>query len=45
MFLLQEFDCEIKDGKDSENPVTDHRSKIVYIANTEAPIFESFPDE
>ena len=43
VLLLQEFDCEIKDGKGLKNLVVDHLSRIVCTRGTEAPIFECFP--
>ncbi|CAN6696991.1 unnamed protein product [Malus baccata var. baccata] len=44
MLLLQEFDIEIRDKKESENVVADHLSRIVH--NEESlPIVETFPDE
>jgi len=38
MLLLHEFDCEVRDMKDSENPDADHLSRIVHARDTEAPI-------
>ena len=29
IMLLQKFDCEIKDRKDSENPIANHLSRLV----------------
>jgi hypothetical protein len=45
-FLLQEFDIEIRDKKDSENVVADHLSRLT-VGYTEdvIPISETFPDE
>ncbi|XP_068305092.1 uncharacterized protein [Pyrus communis] len=47
IFLLQQFDLEIKDKKGSENVVADHLSRLVH-SNTEEdriPLRESFSDE
>jgi len=43
--LLQEFDCEIRDKKDSENLVTDHLSGVIDSKALESHISECFPDE
>ena len=44
--LLQEFDIEIRDKKDSENMVADHLSRLVVDFNEDVvPIAETFPDE
>ncbi|KAI5351474.1 hypothetical protein L3X38_004365 [Prunus dulcis] len=48
ILLLQEFDMEIKDKKESENVVADHLSRLVHVSNEEEdslPLRESFPDE
>jgi len=45
MLPLQEFDCDIRDKKGSENPIADHLSRIVYTRGTEALISECFPNE
>jgi len=45
MLLLQEFNYEIRDTKDAENPVADHLSSIVCTRGTKGPIYECFPDE
>jgi len=45
MPLLQEFNCEIRDRKDSKSPVTDHLPRIVYTRGAKAPTFECLPDE
>ncbi|CAM8892765.1 unnamed protein product [Rhodiola kirilowii] len=44
IFLLQEFDVEIRDKKGIENTVADHLSRIVR-KEEEGHISESFPDE
>jgi len=44
-FLLQEFNCEIIDKKDSKNLVADHLSRIIHSREIESNIFECFPDE
>ncbi|CAM8926445.1 unnamed protein product [Rhodiola kirilowii] len=44
IFLLQEFDMEIRDKKGIENTVADHLSRIVR-EEEEGHITESFPDE
>ena len=45
VFLLQEFDIEIKDKKGSENIVVDHLSRLELDSDKEEPINEIFPDE
>jgi hypothetical protein len=46
ILLLQEFDIDIQDKKDSENVVADHLSRITMDFTEEAtPISKTFPDE
>ena len=47
VLLLQEFDLEIKDKKDSDNVIADHSSRFERITGTEkgTKIAEIFPDE
>ncbi|CAN6465458.1 unnamed protein product [Victoria cruziana] len=46
ILLLQEFDLEIKDKKDSENVVADHLSRVLVGSDKdELPIRDTFPDE
>ena len=43
-FLLQEFDCDIRDKKGSKNLVADRLSRIVCARGTETPISKCFPN-
>jgi len=45
IFLLQEFDCEIRNKKGSENLVADHLFRILYDKESKITISECFPDE
>ena len=45
ILLLQEFDCEIRDKKDSENLATDHMSRILCGKDLESSISKCFLDE
>ena len=42
---MQEFDCEIRDKKGSENFGADHLSRILYDRESESTISECFPNE
>ena len=44
VLLLQEFDVEIKDKKDTENLVADHLSRLEG-AGDDVPVNDEFPDE
>lgn len=43
ILLLQEFDLEIKDKKDTENVVVDHLSRIEDMKPEQVPINNDFP--
>ena len=45
ILLLQEFDCEIRDKKGSENLVADHLSRIPSDRESELTVSKCFPDE
>ena len=47
VFLLQEFDLEIKDKKGSDNVIADHLSRLEKTTEKEKEtnIVENFPDE
>jgi len=45
ILLLQEFDCETRDKKGSENLVADHLSRILCDGESESSISECFPYE
>ena len=45
ILLLQEFDLEIKDKKETKNIVADHLSRLTDAPSNEPSIEESFPDE
>ena len=45
IFLLQEFDLEIRDKKVVKNIVADHLSRILNAPIEKEPINEDFPDE
>ena len=44
VLLLQEFDVEIKDKKDTENLVADHLSRLEGTRD-DIPVNDEFPDE
>jgi len=43
--LFEEFDCEIRDKKGSENLVADHLSKILYDGECDSSISQCCPTE
>ena len=44
--MLQEFDIEIKDKKETKTLVADHLSRLEHLkGSTTIPINENFPDE
>jgi len=45
VLLLQEFNCEIRDKKGSENLVADYLRRILYDRESESTVSEYFPDE
>ena len=45
IFLLQEFDLEIKDKKGTENVVADHLSRFRETDEDELPLDDLFPDD
>ena len=46
IFLLQEFNLQIKDKKEVENVVTDHLSRLAITHNSQSlPINDDFPKE
>jgi len=45
ILLLQEFDCDIRDKKGSENIVAGYLFRILYDRTSESSISKCFPDE
>ena len=47
LFLLQEYDLEIKDNKGCDNVIVDHLSRVekTTVKEEEMEVAENFPDE